>query len=345
MAEIERGQELDTLNQQLKKGQVYPLYLLYGEEEFQRSRAMERLQQHVLKGIPVDFNFNQFYAKEVEIQRVLDTANLYPMMAPRRLVILRNVEELKEGALDKLSKYTEKPSPTTVFVMVGEKVDGRKKFVQQTKKQGLALEFKTLYDRQLKGWLKVEVRELNKTMAEDVLTAFIDLVGDNLRELHSELQKVSLYVGNRGSITLDDLKAVISDVSLDDVFDLSDAIGAKDAGRAVMQLRRMYDMDPETHAQKLIPPLYRYLTQLYRARLAMQHGTSPAELKPLMLSAGVNERMYWKWEKETLPLVQKRSLAELERQVRRIYEAQVELRTRRAPDEVQLEALLLDLCR
>lgn len=345
MAEIERGQELDTLLQQLKKGQLHPLYLLYGEEEFQRSRALERLQQYVLKGIPVDFNYNQFYAKEVEIQRVLDTANLYPTMAPRRLVILRNVEELKEAALEKLSKYTEKPCPSTVFVMVGEKVDGRKKFVQQSKKHGLALEFKTLYDRQLNGWLKAEVRELGKSMSEEVLSAFIDLVGDNLRELNSELQKVSLYVGNRGSITMDDLKAVISDVSLDDVFDLSDAIGAKDAGKALMQIRRMYDMDPDTHAQKLILPLYRYLTQLYRARLALQNGVSPHELKPLMVAAGVHERMYWKWEKETLPLVQKRSLAELERQVRRMYEAQVELRTRRVPDEIQLEALILELCR
>lgn len=147
MAEIERGEELDFLYQELKKGRIQPLYLFYGEEEFLISKAMEVVQKTVLKGIPVDFNFNQYYAKECDVQRVVEAANTLPMMAQRRLVLLRDVQDIKEAGLDKLAKYAEKPSPSTVLLMVGSKIDARRKFVGHTKKNGLALEFKSLYER------------------------------------------------------------------------------------------------------------------------------------------------------------------------------------------------------
>lgn len=342
MAEIERGEELDFLYQELKKGRIQPLYLFYGEEEFLISKAMEVVQKTVLKGIPVDFNFNQYYAKECDVQRMVEAANTLPMMAQRRLVLLRDVQDIKEAGLDKLAKYAEKPSPSTVLLMVGSKIDARRKFVGHTKKNGLALEFRSLYERQLRPWIKAEVRELGKSISDEGITFLIDMVGENLRELHSELQKVALYAGNRNTLTLEDMQAVISDISLDSLFDFNDAVGAKDAGRALMQLRRMYELSTDTNATKLILLLNRHFLQLYKARAGMAAGLSNKELAA---KAGVHEKMVWKWEKETLPLLQKRSLNELERNLKKLYQTQIALRSSRVPEEVQLEALVLELCR
>lgn len=342
MAEIERGQELDFLYQELKKSKIQPLYLFYGEEEFLISKAMEVVQKTVLKGIPVDFNFNQYYGKECDIQRVIEACNTLPMMAPRRMVLLRDVHEIKEAALEKLARYTEKPSPTTVLLMVGGKVDARRKFVGNTKKHGQALEFRTLYEKQLRPWIRSELREMGKTVGEDGVTFLIEMVGENLRELHSELLKLSLYVGNRANISVEDMQAVISDVSLDSVFEFVEAVGARDGGRALMQLRRMYENTTDANGTRLILSMYRHFMQLYKARSALSSGLSPREVAA---KAGVHEKMFWKWEKEVLPSLQKRSVNELERALKKVYQCQIGLRSSRVPEEIQLEALVMELCR
>jgi DNA polymerase-3 subunit delta len=341
MANIERGQELAVLYQEIKHGRLWPVYLFHGDEEFLISKALEAVQRSVLKGIPVDFNFDQYYGRESETQRIVESANTLPMMAPRRLVILKDAHEIKEAGLERLVKYCEKPSPTTVFVMVGNAMGQKKKLIAAVKKNGLVLELRQLYEKQLRPWIKGEVAELGKSIGEDGVDFLIDMVGDSLRELHSEILKVSLYAGKRERITMEDLHAVVSDVSLDTIFEFTHAVGARDAGKALMQLTKMLENDPDASPIQIVAMLHRHFQQLYRTRMLLNEGLPNQEIAR---QAGVRENMVWKWEKEVLPQAKKRQRPELVKALKLLYQTNLSLRSSRVPPGFQLEALVMRLC-
>jgi len=342
MATPDRGQDLANLYLELKQGRFRPLYLLYGDEEFLISQALEAVQKATLKGIPADFNFNLYYGKDTDTQRILESANTLPMMAARRLVILKDAHEVKEAGLERLVKYAEKPSPSTVLIMAGGAMGTKKKLLAAVKKNGLVLELRPLYDRQLRPWIKGEVLRLGKTIGEDGIDILIDMVGDNLREIHSELIKVSIYIGTRERITLEDLQAIISDVSLDTVFEFTDAVGQRDIGRALLQLSKMLENDPNASAHRILAMLHRHFQQLYRVRTLLGEQLSTNEIAKRI---GIRDNMIWKFEKELLPQAKKRSRIELMKALRMLYETNVALRSSRVPEELQLDALVMSLCR
>lgn len=342
MSEIEKGKELEFLYDDLRRGTHHPLYLFHGEVTFLMDKAMGAVKRAILKAGSKDFNFNQFYAKEVEILRVIEAANTLPMMAPRRLVILRDAGEVKEAPLEKLVKYAEKPCPTTTLVLVGTSMGTKKKLMAAIRKQGLALEFKPLYDNALRPWVRAEVRELGRKMGEDCITYLLDRIGDNLQELHNELEKLILYVGNRELITLKDLETVVSDTHLEKVFELNDAVLERNAPLAVFQLRRMYEYDGDSAIMAAQATLYKHNLVCLKLKQHLLSGTAPKEAA---LAAGAPANMAWKWERDVVPVLAARSLGELERQTQLLYETGIQLRSSRAPKDALLEKTILALCR
>lgn len=342
MSDIERGKELEFLYDELRRGSCHPLYLFHGEVDFFIEKAMNAVKRAALKAGPKDFNFNQFYAKETDIQKVIESANILPMMAPRRLVILRDADEIKEAALEKLVKYAEKPSPMTTLILVGSAMGSKKKLVAAVRKNGLALEFKPLYERELRPWLRAEVREAGRKMGEDGISFLMERVGDNLQELHNELEKLILYVGSREAITQKDLEAVVSDTNLEKVFELNEALSERDASRAVLQLRRLFEHEGDSGMMQAQATLYKHALLCLKLKQQLSAGVAPREAA---LAAGVQPNLVWKWEKGTIPNLTRRTHEELERQLQAIYQTGLQLRSSRVPKDVLLEAMVLRLCR
>ena len=70
-----------------------PVYLLYGEEEFLVDQAITLFNQYVVDEGTRDFNYDVFYAKEAQPSAILDVAETLPMMATRRVVVIKDVEK------------------------------------------------------------------------------------------------------------------------------------------------------------------------------------------------------------------------------------------------------------
>jgi len=337
-----RGQELQVLYQELRGKVLRPVYLLYGDEDFQISQGLEAIKGKALAGIPTDFNYDQYYAKEVDAGRVIGSANMLPMMSPRRVVILRDTNEFRDADLKQLVTYVENPCPSTVLILTGRALGKKRKLLAGVRKNGLAIQFRHLYERELRPWIRGEFSRQGKTIGEDGVHFMISMVGENLRELHSEILKVAIYVGPKERITMEDLHEVISDISLETVFAFNNAVGKKQAGIALQQLNRMLELDPKASAFSILAMLHRHFRQLYRTRRLMDQGLG---LVDIMQELGIQERMRWKAEKELFPQVRQRTESELRRALSLLYEVNLSLRTQRAPNNFVLDAFVLRLCR
>src|SRR5262249_32506801 len=151
----------------LREGEPGPLYFLYGKERYLLDRAVDLLRARVLDPRTKDFNYELFYGKEAGASRIAQAARTLPMMARRRLILVRDADEMKADELAGLISYVGDPAPETCLVFVGEKIDQRLKFFTAFKKSGVLVKLDPLYERQLPDFVRGEAKARGVTIAPD----------------------------------------------------------------------------------------------------------------------------------------------------------------------------------
>src|SRR4051812_37967764 len=123
----------------LRSGEPGPLYLVTGKERFLVDRAVDILRERVLDPRTRDFNYDLFHGKEATAQRLVGAARTLPMMAKRRLILLRDADELKADHAAELLSYVTSPCAETCLVAIAEKVDARMKLWAAWRKHGVTI--------------------------------------------------------------------------------------------------------------------------------------------------------------------------------------------------------------
>ena len=83
---------VDELRSELSEGKIRPAYLVLGEEPLLRDDAVALLREAVLAGAPEDFNLDRLDGERTRPAALLDAVGSLPVMAERRLVLLREPE-------------------------------------------------------------------------------------------------------------------------------------------------------------------------------------------------------------------------------------------------------------
>jgi len=241
----------------------------------------------VVEGATAAFNVDAFEAGEAPIGRILQAANTLPMMAKKRLVVVRGVERLEkagdDGGDDKkraspsdaLAEYVPNPSPSSCVLLVGTKLDGRRKLATVARKSNVIVACDPLRPHQLPGFVREEARRRGNAIAHDVADAIVDLVGGELGNLVDAVERLSLYVGTKNEITEDAVHACIARVRVGSVWGLSDAVAARDRSTALRLLHENYD--PRDRGLPLLGLLASSVRKTLKVRAALQAGASPDE--------------------------------------------------------------------
>jgi DNA polymerase-3 subunit delta len=240
----------EAVLKELRAGKVRPWYCFTGAELFFLDRlqtAFERLVPEDLR----DFNFDLFYGRETRPDRVLAASRNYPMMAERRLVIVRDFlqlgqkgggddasdEESDAGSLNDLIPYLEKPNPTCVLLLIDANSDvpGNKKIGKVIKDSDLGFHqhFETQITEGLPEWVQYWAnKEGGRQVEPDAAHLLVQMVGDNLNALSTELNKLFTFLDTQESITVEHIKKVVGETRKFSAEDLKTAIIQRDAVRA-----------------------------------------------------------------------------------------------------------------
>jgi DNA polymerase III subunit delta len=237
----EAGWTPQRLNDAVARQEIYPLYLLYGDETFLIDEFLSNLEQATVGDGLRDFNFNTFYGGEAEAAQIRDAAETLPMMSPVRLVVVKDAHLLTEKEWELLGPLVEEPVPSTALVFVASKIDKRKKHIKRCSEKGVAVEFKRPFDNQIPDWIRALSKKHGLKMSADALDLFHQLVGSNLQDIDAELEKLAQFLGSKKQAGVDDVLKAVSRVRLDSVFDLTDAIGRNDRARALDCLVNLLD--------------------------------------------------------------------------------------------------------
>ncbi len=280
----------------LEQGRLAPLYFIFGEEPYLLNQSAERFKYAVLSEGAADFNLSIFYANDADVNVVRDAVETLPMMAPRRLVILKEAQDLSDKEWTTLEPLFESAVDSTVFVLIASRVDKRKKTIRMLLEKADCVEFKKPYENQIPSWINYIAQNLQVEISKDAIHLLHKLVGHHLTEIESELKKLSDFVGER-RIEVTDVAQVVSRSKEENVFDFTKAIGENDRVKALEHLVHLLDQGQSEIG--IVSLLARHVRILLTVKKGMEEGLHGAKLAhyaqvpPYFLESYIDQARLW----------------------------------------------------
>jgi DNA polymerase-3 subunit delta len=248
----------------LSKGAIPSLCYLYGEEPFLVERAVRMLLDKAIDPSLKDFNLNVYFGNESKGVDILDASQTLPMFAERRAVLVKRAEQLKAESLEVLLPYIQNPSNSTCLLLTGTRIDQRKKFFLEFKKHGVLVEYKRLYDNKLKGFIQSESAGNGKQIDSAAAELLAALIGNNLQELSSQMEKLLVYTGKRTLISVDDVRTMACNSKAFSAFELAKYLGLRDLSNSIKSLDALFLNGEE--APMILGALTQHFRKLWRVR-------------------------------------------------------------------------------
>ena len=218
------------LQKSIKQKQFPHAYYLYGASDLLKEGAVRDLVSAAVDPSTRDFNLDQVHGGDVTAETLEALINTPPMMAERRVTVVRDVQALRKDARQVLDLYLLHPSRSLLLVLVDS---GEAKEDKVLSDRTTVVEFEALTHDRLQKWIQhFSVTSLGAVIDEDAASLLISVVGPELPQLAAELEKLSNYTGG-GPIDREAVSAVVGVRHGETVADLLDAVAIRNAIRAL----------------------------------------------------------------------------------------------------------------
>lgn len=217
-----------------KKGipKIPKVIFIGGEEEFLKEDALRKLKKDLIKTEFEEFNYSMFFGKDANISTILDAANTLPFMADKRMVVVKNADQMKSRDRETLFKFCTSLKETTCMVLTGGKAFLKDKSFTSIG-NAKVIDCRPFYKRELDSWIVTRLKMAGKSMSPAAIERLKEISPKDLGSLSLEIEKLACYAGKRDEISIEDVERVAGESGIDNIFDLTDAIGRKDARDAL----------------------------------------------------------------------------------------------------------------
>ena len=246
-----------------KKKLYKPLYWLEGEEDYYIDKVMNYAEHKILPESEAGFNLSVFYGKDASWSDVVNACMRYPMFAERQVVLLKEAQQMKD--IDKLENYIEHPLTSTIFVVSYKEkaLDKRTKLYKLINKNGEVFTSEKIKEYKLVEWVTEYLKEQDFTMSQKGVLLLVDHLGNDLNRIVHEIEKTTVNLGTRKTITEDDIEKYVGVSKEYNAFELQAAIGKKDLSKA-MRIIQYFESNPKAvPIQLVLPALYGFFSKLY----------------------------------------------------------------------------------
>jgi DNA polymerase-3 subunit delta len=319
----------------LGKGRLAPFYLFYGPGEFRMEKVLEKIRASYIPESVRDFNLELFYGGETTPEEIVLKAKSMPFMAKNRLIIVRRTDHFSKEELEKFLAYLEDPSESTCVIFISAKTDFNKRFYRAIRASALAVKFDALREDELVPWIQETAKELGLQMDEDGSDYLAGVVGNNPRELHTELEKLRLrYTKVKG---IEQVKELVMHSRIYTIFELMGTVSVKNIADSLKVLERFLAEEDKRYAPlQVIGMLNRQIRLLWQTKAVLMKGGGFQEVAEglgrnrFKTRDFMNQARYWSKE-------------ELERGLKLLYEADGWLKSGSRPKPI-LEKVIISLC-
>jgi DNA polymerase-3 subunit delta len=337
-----------------------PAYVLAGDELFLQERCRAAVLRAFVPADLRDFCLSDIDLASTSIFEALDRAQTPSLMAPFQVIFIRNVRQLynrgaKKDEFAALDRYFRSPNPQALLIFVADfiripadtrrmEMEDKTRYERLTETLGehcAMVELTRVSEEDAMHWAVATAQESETKLDPDAARELVDALGADMMLIASELEKLLLYTQGRGRITLGDVETMVLGAKQRSLYELTDAISARQPKRALALLHGLLNSS-EAGEDAAIGHLY-MLARTFRQML-------------VILEKNVRDsRAIWQalWQGFRIPpfaaddLIRQarryKSRRELTRALRLIARADLELRSSPPDKRLVLERLVYDL--
>lgn len=265
----------------LKAKKYAPIYFLEGEEPYYIDQIADFIENNVLDESEKEFNQTILYGKDTDLISLISAAKRFPMMAERQVIIVREAQEIKnltetvnvkikskstkkETEISPFEEYALKPLSTTLLVICYKykTLDKRTGIAKSMDKNAVMFSSEKIKDYKLAEWIAKYTTDHKIKINPKAVQMLADHLGNDLSRIVNELNKLAINKKKDDEITPDDVQQFIG-ISKDfNVFELQNAISAKDILKA-NKIIDYFAKNPKEHPFEMnIAVLYTYFSKL-----------------------------------------------------------------------------------
>lgn len=263
----------------LKNNEYAPLYFLQGDEPFFIDQVSDFIEDNGLDEGLRSFNQTILYGKETDLQTILTHAREFPMMAERRITIVKEAQEIqainKEQGEKLLSAYAENPQPSTVLVFCYKykTLDKRKKLFKALDKHAVVLTSTKMYDNKLPDWVESYVRGKGYSIDQKAVHLIVENIGNNLSRISNEINKMLVNFKDEKKISPDHVYKYIGISKEYNVFELQKVLAYKNILKA-NEIIRYFESDLKKNP---IIPVIAILFSFFNKVLLVHHSKDKSD--------------------------------------------------------------------
>lgn len=341
-------------------------YLLHGNDEFTCREQLKKLRQQG------DFAYNQdrYTGGEVSLTTLTATCNTFPFLSEQRLVILDGLPKKRRGEDATSSSSTgsseetpatgtkgrkkksskgstesragfEKglaeaipglPASTVLLVVVDEELAANSPLLKAAQEHGHVLQATLPKGAAVETWIKKRVQGMNVKISGEAVTLLANFIGNQLRLLANELDKLAIYVGPGKTIEAEHVRLLSAQVQEARIFDLTDALAQRNR---TLALNLLHDLLADgQHPLALLPTI---TSQVRSLLLVKELATSGLRAAQIATALGSPPFIVEK----TLRNVGKFTTTQLENTYRQLLATDAALKRSRITPEMALDLLVV----
>lgn len=343
-------------------------YLLHGDDEFSSREHLKALRQ---KG-DFGYNQDVYHGAETDLKTILMTMSTFPFLSEQRLVVVDGFPKKKRGettgvtgsssAISETGEATSKgksrkkkggkaaamtragfekelaenvaamPETTMLIVLAEEPLEASNPLLKAAEQYGKVIQSTVPKGVALEKWISQRARGLQVKITPEAASLLANFIGNNLRLLANELDKLATYVGIEGTITVDEIRQLSAQVQEARIFDLTDALAQRNRKKALNILHDLLaDGEPPL---KLLSTITTQVRSLLLVKELAQKGMRSAQIaSSLSMAPFIAEKL--------VRQVGNFSAAQLEGVYRQLLTTDAALKRSRLTPEMALDLLVV----
>ncbi len=236
----------------VKSRKMKPAYVLVGDEAFFRKQCREAVLKYLIPPEMRDFSLYEMDLGDCELVEVLDRARTPSLMAPFQVFFVRNVKQLygrgsHQDEFKAVEEYCANPNPDALIVFIADHLNipadrrrmdlqdkDRFERIQETLGSCCGIvELARVEEGDAMRWATETATAQGVKVDADAARELADALGGDMMMIANELEKLILYVAEKKRITLGDVETMVLAAKQRSLYELTDAISAKDRAKAL----------------------------------------------------------------------------------------------------------------
>lgn len=326
----------------VRSGSIASLYLLHGEEDFLQDEFWGAVEERLTDPDTSSFNLEKLDGETCSATDVINAVETLPFLGERKCVLVRRAHLLEEEAAV-LAPHFANPHESSCIVLLSGPLKASSGLLKAVRSGGAVISTPPLKGNRFSAAVKRLASRENLSFDDDALSLLIEQTGGSLRRAAAEIEKVGICKSGEDNgisaqaipVSRELVADIVDDGRTDNLFHLTDAIGARNPGRALAALEVL--LRRQNHPTVIVAAMARHLVRLLEARSLLDAGMS---------TSAVPKKMYGSpyYTRKLAEQARRFSDGELRSSLGRLHRTDIQLRGSGLPDRFLMERVIFELC-